>query len=315
MTIEQFLASWTDTCPTLQVRTSGSTGVPKEITVEKARMKASARMTCDFLGLLPGDTALLCMPLDFIAGKMMVVRAQERQLRLISVPPSGHPLAEVDEPITFAAMVPLQVWNSLQVPAERQRLMCIRHLLIGGGAIDVDMEAELRTFPHKVWSSYGMTETLSHIALRSIQSDWYRPLPHVRLSQTAEGCLVVEAPQVCPERLVTHDIVRFNEEGGFRVIGRSDNVVCSGGVKIQIEEVEAALYPVYRDSVQVTTRKDAKFGEIVVLLSTSLIDVESLRQLLPNPYWLPKEVKVVPTLPRTATGKPDRAAARRIASE
>lgn len=150
MSLEEFLKVWHNDSPFLQVQTSGSTGAPKPMAVEKRRMLASARITCDFLGLKPGDTALLCMPLDYIAGKMMVVRALERSLRLVSVPPSGHPLAHEaasSQVFDFAAMVPLQVYNSLQVPAERSRLMQIRQLIIGGGAIDDALAEALRIFP------------------------------------------------------------------------------------------------------------------------------------------------------------------------
>ena len=204
MSLEEFLEVWHNDSPFLQVQTSGSTGAPKPMAVEKRRMLASARITCDFLGLKPGDTALLCMPLDYIAGKMMVVRALECSLRLVSVPPSGHPLAHetaLSQVFDFAAMVPLQVYNSLQVPAERSRLMQIRQLIIGGGAIDDALAAALKSFPHAVWSTYGMTETLSHIALRRLNgpeaSDCYTPFPSVRLSLSADGCLIIEAPAVC----------------------------------------------------------------------------------------------------------------------
>ena len=119
-------------------------------------------MTLSFLGVEKGETALLCMPLDYIAGKMMVVRSVVGQLKLISIPPSGHPMADPtvrDEPIGFAAMVPLQVYNSLQVPEERERLKNVSHLIIGGGAVDPDLENRLRDFPNAIWSTYGMTET------------------------------------------------------------------------------------------------------------------------------------------------------------
>ena len=155
MSLEEFLEVWHNDSPFVQVQTSGSTGAPKPMAVEKRRMLASARITCDFLGLKPGDTALLCMSLDYIAGKMMVVRALERSLRLVSVPPSGHPLAHEavsSQVFDFAAMVPLQVYNSLQVPAERTRLMQIRQLIIGGGAIDDALAAALKSFPHAVRS-------------------------------------------------------------------------------------------------------------------------------------------------------------------
>ena len=186
MTLEDFLYEWNSDGQYVSVHTSGSTGQPKSMLVEKSRMLASARITCDFLGLKPGNSALLCMSLDFIAGKMMVVRSIERDLKLISVTPSNHPLADVDSPIDFAAMVPSQVFGSLQVPAEREKLRQIRHLIIGGGAVPQDVESQLRSFPNAVWSTYGMTETLSHIALRRISgkdaSQWYSPFSGVELS-------------------------------------------------------------------------------------------------------------------------------------
>ena len=166
MTLEEFIEQWNDASDVIEVHTSGSTGKPKRLLVEKRRMVNSARITCDFLGLKEGDTALLCMPLDYIAGKMVVVRSLVRGLRLIDVTPSSHPLKDISAHLDFAAMVPLQVYSSLQVPEEAELLKSIRHLIIGGGAIDESLESQLRSFPNAVWSTYGMTETLSHIALR-----------------------------------------------------------------------------------------------------------------------------------------------------
>ena len=315
---ESFISSWEAPGETVEVQTSGSTGCPKRMRVEKQRMRASARMTCDFLGLQPGQTALLCMSVDYIAGKMMVVRALERGLRLISVEPDGHPMAHVDQAVDFAAMVPMQVWNSLQVPLERERLQRIRHLIIGGGAVSHELETELRTFPNAVWSTYGMTETLSHIALRRLSGSqaslWYTPMPGIRLSQEADThALVIDAPALCPEVLHTHDIVDLAADGRFRILGRTDNTVCSGGVKIQIEEVEALLQSHLGDTLQLTSRPDPKFGEALVMLSTLPVDEERLRRLLAaHPYWMPRDILHIDRLPRTATGKPDRAEAKRI---
>jgi O-succinylbenzoic acid--CoA ligase len=271
MTLEEFLDEWNNDSERVLVHTSGSTGAPKPLWVEKRRMEASARITCDFLGLKEGDTALLCMPLDYIAGKMMVVRSLVRKLKLMVVEPTGHPLAAHQLPrgLTFAAMVPMQVYNSLQVPEERERLRQIRHLIIGGGAIDDALARELEDFPNYVWSTYGMTETLSHIALRRLNgaeaSEWYTPFDNVRISQNEDGCLVIDAPEVCAERLVTNDIVEISQ-GRFRVVGRKDNVICSGGIKIQAEEVERALKPYLHVPFMITKRKDEKFGEIVVMM-------------------------------------------------
>ena len=263
----------------------------------------------------------------------MVVRSIERHLHLISVSPSGHPLKDVDEEITFAAMVPMQVYNTLQVPEERERLTHIRHLIIGGGAIDASLEKELQALPGNIaiWSTYGMTETLSHIALRRINGDesseWYQPFDSVHISQTEEGCLVIDAPQVCAETLVTNDIVEIEpyiynkvEKLRFRIKGRKDNVICSGGIKIQIEEVETLLKPHLEKPFMLAKKKDGKFGEIAVLLSEDedIKRVEAtVRRLLSDEsekssdhkkykYWIPKEFRYVEHLPLTETGKPKR---------
>ena len=326
MTVEEFLAQWNDASPTMEVRTSGSTGTPKLIYIEKERMRASARMTCDFLGLKPADTALLCMPLDYIAGKMMVVRALERNMKLLSVEPSGHPLADntlsdLNEGIVhLAAMVPLQVWNTLRVPEERERLHHIKHLIIGGGAIPQELEQELRTKPINVWSSYGMTETLSHIALRRISEDYYSPLPGISLSQDQDDCLIINAPALCAQTLYTNDIVRFHGKDRFQVIGRRDNTICSGGIKIQIEQVEAWLQSIGIDNIMVTYREDKALGQALVYLTTDKIDTDMLRKSVPtdtsnSKFWLPRHIVKVPFLPLTPTGKPDRATAKQLAEE
>ena len=333
MTLEDFLSEWNNDSDRVLVHTSGSTGKPKPMMVEKKRMLNSARITCDFLGLKPGDSALLCMSLDYIAGKMVVVRSIERHLHLISVSPSGHPLKDVNKEITFAAMVPMQVYNTLQVSEERERLSRIRHLIIGGGAIDAVLEQELQSLPGDIaiWSTYGMTETLSHIALRRINGDeaseWYQPFDSVRISQTEEGCLVIDAPQVCAETLVTNDIVEIEpyiynkvEKLRFRIKGRKDNVICSGGIKIQIEEVETLLKPHLEKPFMLAKKKDGKFGEIAVLLTEDedIKKVEAtVRRLLSDEsekssdhkkykYWIPKEFLYVEHLPLTETGKPKR---------
>jgi len=339
MSLDEFLEEWNNPSPYVHVQTSGSTGAPKPMLVEKQRMLNSARITCDFLGLREGDTALLCMSLDYIAGKMMVVRSIERGLKLITVPPSGHPLSAVPvvrqahqpctvpEPaegwgVDFAAMVPMQVYNSLQVPEEKERLMQIRHLIIGGGAIDDALAAALRTFPNHVWSTYGMTETLSHIALRRLNgpeaSEWYTPFPSVKVSLNEDHCLVIDAPLVCATRLVTNDIAELSSGSvpsmKFRILGRKDNVICSGGIKIQIEEVERQLRPHLQAPFLITKRPDAKFGEVVVLLTEGTVPEakEVCLRILPK-YHQPRVYLHVDQIPLTATGKPARQQAEQLA--
>lgn len=319
MTLDEFVSDWQSDSPTLLVHTSGSTGKPKPMLVEKRRMEASARITCGFLGLRAGDTALLCMPLDFIAGKMVVVRSLVWGLRLMAVEPSGHPLKGLTESPTFAAMVPMQVYNSLKVEEERRLLRDIKHLIIGGGAVNSDMAEELRGFPNAVWSTYGMTETLSHIALRRLSgaeaSEWYEPFDGVGVTTSADGCLVIDAPAVCAQSLVTNDIAEIAPDGRrFRIRGRRDNVVCSGGLKLQIEEMEARLQPHLNVPYMISKRPDDKFGEAVVLLAVT-DDMESVcevcRKHMPR-YEQPRYFLAVSELPMTPSGKPARAEAMKL---
>lgn len=337
--VDIFIDDFRCPSPTLLVHTSGSTGTPKPLVVEKERMKASAEITINFLRLSPADTALLCMPIDYIAGKMMVVRALTGGLSLLRVLPSLHPLQSLECSPTFAAMVPSQVYASMRVDREMELLKGIRHLIIGGGAISPELAAELRDFPNYVWSTYGMTETLSHIALRRLNggsfSTWYTPFPSVKLSLTSDSRLVIDAPRVCSDTLVTNDIAELSSDGRFRIIGRKEGVVCSGGIKIQIEEVEFFFKPFLAFPFLITSVPDTQFSEVLAILCSrekqSISDTmdgeateDSIKKTLAiatsnqrgkRKYYLPKYVFVVDTLPFTATGKPKRAEAKKIAAE
>lgn len=318
--LQDFLREWADDSPTVEVQTSGSTGTPKRMLVEKRRMEAGARLTCSFLGLKAGDTALLCMPLQYIAGKMVVVRSLVWGLRLVTVQPSGHPLAGLTEAPTFAAMIPMQVYNSLQVPGERALLRKVRHLIIGGGAVDRTLGEALRDFPHAVWSTYGMTETLSHIALRRLNgpeaSEWYTPFASVSVRLSDRGTLVIEAPQVNPDTLETNDIAELDGAGRFRILGRADNTLNTGGVKVQIEQVEARLASLLDEPFAVTSVPDPRLGEAVTLLYTGTRMPEDLtvlcREALPT-YWRPRHIYRTNAIPQTGSGKVSRAEVRRLA--
>ena len=258
MDLQDFLNDWHNGSPTVPVHTSGSTGAPKPLRVEKRRMEASARLTCDFLGLAPGDTALLCMPL----------------------------------------------------------------LIIGGGAVDKALEKELRSFPNAVWSTYGMTETLSHIALRRLSGpdadSWYTPFTGVGVSLGADGCLVIDAPLVCDGTLHTNDFAELHSDGRrFRILGRKDNVINSGGVKIRMEDVERLLSPHLRAPFVITKRRDARLGEAVAMVFEGKeADVRGIRAVCENvlpEYWRPRTFVAVDKVPLTGTGKPARAEAQRMA--
>ena len=325
MDISGFLEEWNNSSDSVLVHTSGSTGKPKPMMVRKARMLASAKITCDFLGLEEGNRALLCMPLDFIAGKMIVVRSIERKMKLISVEPSSHPLAGLKKQcFDLIAMVPYQVHCSVQVPREREILMNCKNLIIGGGAVSDELQKELEGFPNAVWSTYGMTETLSHIALRRLngsgRSEWYTPFENVRIGTDKDGCLWIDAPLIHDGVLQTNDIAELHTDSTtgkslFKILGRKDNVICSGGIKLQIERIEQALRPYMKVPFCVSRRKDEKFGEIAVLLTEG--SQENLMEALNNldKYSRPKDIVSVSRIPLTGTGKIDRRSAELLATK
>ena len=317
--IADFTERWLNESHTMTVHTSGSTGQPKQMEVGKVNMWASAETTIKALGLQPGNTALLAMPLRYIAGQMVVVRSFAAPLTLIPVAPTAHPYAHLHEAPDFAALTPMQVFESLKVPHERSLLRRTLCLIIGGGAISPELADVLRSFPNAVWSTYGMTETLSHIALRRLNgpeaSDAYHPLPGVEISLSSEGKLQIYAPEINPEHLETNDLAEILPDGSFRILGRCDNVICSGGIKLQIEEIEQKLSSLPVD-FQITAVPDAKFGEAVTLLFTgnpNAAEIEQqCRKLLEGPMR-PKHYIYLEELPLTGTGKPARAKAKEMA--
>ena len=317
-----FLEKWFDASPVITVHTSGSTGTPKELVVRKDRMMQSARLTCEFLNLQAGDTALLCMNLRYIGAMMVVVRSLVAGLNLIVRPASGHPLSDIEEPLRFAAMVPLQVYNTLRVPEEKERLEQTDILIIGGGAVDDSLEAEMSALPTAVYSTYGMTETLSHIALRRLNgetaSKHYYPFPSVELSLSAESTLVIKAPLICGEVLQTNDIACIYPDGSFTIAGRKDNVINSGGIKIQAEEMEKRLRPFIPVPFVVTSVPDPRLGQALTLLIAGQVDVrelESKLQTVLDAYHRPRHIFMTESIPQTENGKTDRAGCRILARQ
>ncbi len=331
-----FLSEWFNDSSFVSLHTSGSTGIPKVMQAKKSQMLQSASITCDYLGLKAGDKALLCMPLAYIAGKMMVVRALQCGLTLIVKDASSHPLSEISEEIQFAAMTPMQIYNSLQMPEERERLQRIEKLLIGGGSIDPDIEKELINFPNAIYATYGMTETLSHVALRRLSgpgaSAYFIPFPSVKLSLSSEDTLIIDAPLITEGIIQTNDIAELLPDGRFCILGRSDNVINSGGIKIITEELEESLCSVISVNFAITSVSDKQFGEMIVLLvetrlalsqiatletrqALSLPEIQKQCELLLPKYHRPKYIFEVEKIPLTGSGKTDRIACRRLAEE
>lgn len=317
-----FLEEWFSPAPAIRLQSSGSTGAPKVLQVSRAQMEASARASCRFFGLAPGDSALLCLPLRYIAGKMMAVRALAGGLRLFvgnasSTPLSGWRGGAVD----FAPMVPMQAIRTLQCPHGEEQLAKVRTLLLGGGFIDATLEDALQSHPSRVFASYGMTETLSHIAIRRVNGKErrasYTPLPGVRVSQSGKGTLCISAPYLGIKHLETNDLVEMEPDGSFLPLGRLDAVINSGGVKIQAEEIERDLHAATGLTLSAVPRPHPVLGQCVALLWEGDLSLEpSLRKAcngLPR-YHRPLLLLHQNSLPRTETGKIDRAACTRHAS-
>lgn len=312
--IKSFKEEWKKPFSTMKVHTSGSTGIPKTIEVEKAKMCSSAMTTVKALGLRKGNTALLCMPLRYIAGQMMIVRSLVANLTLIPVAPTSHPFASLRDAPDFAAITPMQAYETLRVPRERALMRRTRCLIIGGGPVGIELATVLKTFPNPVYSTYGMTETLSHIALRRVNgpqsSEYYTPLEGVNVSQTFDERLVVDAPAVCDQTLITNDRVEVLSDGRFRVLGRVDNVVCSGSIKLQIEQIERKLSSLHIPFV-LSSVPNERLGEMLVMLyegrKDQIPEIEfHCRQLLDR-YEVPRAFLPISSIPLTETGKPARA--------
>ncbi len=319
----QFAENWCSDDPCLTVHTSGSTGTPKPILVKKSAMAASAAMTEKKLCLKKGDTALLCLPMDYIAGHMMAVRAICAGLHLVTVNPNRNPLRNLEESPVFAALVPLQVRATLEEPSEREKLRGVRELIIGGAAVEADLAGQLRDFPNRVWSTYGMTETLSHIALRPLSGpragSWYEPLEGVSVSLSPRGTLAISAPAVNVSLIETNDLVVFEKNGNrFRVLGRADNVIDSGGIKVPAEMLEELLQPHMAVPFAVTGIPDPVLGSAVTLMTAGETVLPDVKRLLAekglSPYWKPRFLYEADSIPQTRTGKPDRSAIREKAA-
>ncbi|WP_027388600.1 AMP-binding protein [Chryseobacterium gregarium] len=314
-----FLKEWFSNDKTVKVQTSGSTGNPKVFDIEKKKMLSSAAMTCDFLGLKAGDTALICLPVEYISGKMMVVRAFERKLNLIIAEPSLKPLENLDTEIEFCAMTPLQVDNSLD------KIHCIKNLIIGGAAVSESLKVKITQTlqqsktPTKIYETYGMSETLSHIALKEIYpnpDDFFTVLENVSVSKDERGCLKIFAPNLNAEILQTNDLVEMRNGNQFRFLGRIDNVINSGGAKIFPEELEALVKKEISNEVVFLGLEDESLGQKLIAVIEGA-ESEFVNQKLSTIQYLlkfhkPKEVIFINEIPRTLNGKVNRLELRKM---
>ncbi len=296
--VGDFLLDWFDSKDYIEMLTSGTTGAPKIISVSKQAMVDSALATGDFFDLQPGNKALQCLPVKYVAGKMMLVRAMILGFDLEFVAPSSHPLDGTESDFDFVAMVPLQAQNSLTA------LKKVKKMIVGGASINKTLEKQLLKLPTDVYETYGMTETITHIAARKLGEKAFTVLPNVTISYDDRNCLVIHAPRISPEVIMTNDIVELVNENQFIFLGRMDNVINSGGIKVIPEQIEEKLSHKIHERFFITSKADKELGEKVVLVVEGAKQDfdETLYEGL-DKYEKPREIIFIPKFTETDSGK------------
>ncbi|MEX2594519.1 MAG: AMP-binding protein [Anditalea sp.] len=318
-----FCREWLNGKDTFELKTSGSTGIPKAIQVRRAQMVSSAKATGDFFEVQPHQHLLCCLNTAMIAGKMMLVRAMEWNSILHLVDPTSHPLMGFpsNQTFDFAAMVPLQLEACLESEKTKKLLNQIKNLIIGGAPVSPPLRKKASLLTMDLFQTYGMTETVSHIALANLKDSGqltYQTLPGVRIRQTSDQRLQINTAMANEAWILTNDIVEIKSETSFIWKGRADFTINSGGLKIQPEEVEARIvetvhqfFPSLRFFVG--SRPDAKLGQKLILIlegkeetqykAENLLSI--LKDMLPK-YQKPKEIHFMAPFVETASGKVNR---------
>ncbi|GAB3957644.1 AMP-binding protein [Spirosoma harenae] len=328
-----FCIDWLSGQTVFMLHTSGSTGTPKPIRLTRSQMQASAQLTGQTLGLQTGDAALVCLNIRYVAGIMMLVRGLELGLPMTIIEPTSNPLAqfEVDKTrFAFTAFVPLQLQTILETSPDKLPILNrMRAILVGGAATSPVLEQALQIITAPVYATYGMTETVSHIALRQLngqtKTDSYTALNGVQLGTDERGCLHIISAATNFEPVQTNDVVDLQDDRHFRLLGRADNIINTGGVKLQPEPIESLISKELSNygfsyRILVVGLADEQFGQRVTAFveasdsvdnrrfSTAWQAVQKAVRERIGPYAAPKDVFIVPTFVETATGKIDRRA-------
>lgn len=311
-----FINEWFSEKEFFIVPTSGSTGIPKLIKVTRQQMQYSAKMTGEALKLKKGMNAFVCLSTQHIAGKMMLVRAFELDLNLTIVTPSSNPFEDFSPTkIDFIALVPFQLQSILESNQSNFLENC-HAIIVGGAPVSYDLAQKIKHKKSPIFSTYGMTETVSHIALKLLngktKENYFQCLPNVIIKQDERNCLTIQSPVSNNEILITNDLVNITSPSSFEWLGRVDNVINSGGIKIQIEQVEQKITEYFYEK-NIANRfiiggiNDEQFGTKVVLIieGKCAIELNSLKPILTK-YELPKLIFFIPSLVETKTGKIDR---------
>jgi O-succinylbenzoic acid--CoA ligase len=315
-----FIRDWVNGVVTYNINTSGSSGTPKNISITRYQMAESARMTLQALNLKSGDTALVCLNPQFIAGKMMLVRSLLGDLRIIATEPSSNPLKKITRPFDFIALVPMQI-QTILTSADKHKLDYSKAVLVGGAALSAEQLSLIKAIKSPVFGTYGMTETISHIALQNLnahsEEENFKILPGIKIIIDDRGCLVINAPFLEGE-IHTNDMVKMHDSKSFTWLGRWDNVVNTGGIKVFPEKVEKDLQSMmstlnFHQSFLIGSVKDALLGEKIILITEGNVDekwkeiLKLHKQSFPT-YETPRDVYSVNKFVYTENNKIDRKA-------
>ncbi len=317
-----FFQQWVNGQQEFFIQTSGSTGYPKKIRLARSQMEGSARQTIAVLQLQPGMTSLVCLDTKYIAGQMMLVRSLMAGMNILALEPSANPFNKLQTyQIDFVALVPYQLEHILTYFPET--LDQVRCAIIGGAAISASLNEKVKKSKCAIYATYGMTETLSHIALQRLNGpkpqDCFEALSSVDLRLDSRGCLCIRAEYLQKE-IITNDLVELVEERKFRWLGRVDNVINSGGIKIIPEKVESVFESIF-DKHEIKNRffvaglPHDQLGQQVTLIvegnpfeKTVQEKILTLGRQKLSKYELPKEILFIPQFKETATGKINRTA-------
>lgn len=318
----QFLETWFSTDAFIYVKTSGSTGNPKEIKLQKQQMLHSALATGKYFDLKETTTALLCLQVSFIAGKMMLVRALTLGWHLDIVKPNSSPLEGLKKKYDFSAMVPLQLENAIN------SIHLIKKIIVGGGAVSKQLQDKLQNLSTAVFATYGMTETITHVAVKKLNNflplpgevtkkvlheEYYQTLPNVAIYKDVRNCLVIAAPKVSKDVIFTNDIVQLISDTQFQWLGRFDTIINSGGVKLHPERIEEKLAKIIRTRFFVAGIADQKLGQKLILLvelepnnvlkEKQFVKAEIKKLASLSKYEIPKEIYFIASFIETPTKK------------
>ncbi|MEO0059740.1 MAG: hypothetical protein RLZZ312_1387 [Bacteroidota bacterium] len=296
--VGDFLLDWFNEKPFIDMLTSGSTGIPKTIRASKQAMVNSALATGDYFDLSPGDKVLNCLPVKYVAGKMMFVRSFVLGLEMEFVAPTSHPLKKNEQKFDFAAMVPLQAENSVN------ELNCIKKLIVGGAKINAHLEQNLLKLSTKCFETFGMTEAVSHIAAKKVGEKAFTVLPHVSITQDDRNCLIINAPDVTEKPIITNDLVEIIDDNKFIFLGRMDNVVNSGGIKLIPEQIEAKIAKFFVNRFFVIGTPDDQLGEkLILVVEGEKFEIDQSIFDVLDKYEKPKELIFSDKFEETPNGK------------